>query len=151
MDLSTSTDQTRFFQRWLDRVAAAFFENSFEVYRDAVILPLTVTTQKATMIVETEAELRQGFDAWADMLKAQQATDMIRTARSVEMMDDAMMFGVYDTEILAGARRVITPFTSFMLLRREDDVWRAATVTSGMSNESWPITVPKTGMNGQMN
>lgn len=134
---------TAIFQNWLDRVGDAFFARDFAVYRDAVALPLLITTRTASMTVETVETLQQGFDAWADMLERTRATHMIRTARNVSELSPQMVTGLYDTRVLRDATSLMPPFQSSMVLRRTGDDWQAVAVTSGMSNENWPIVIPR--------
>lgn len=135
------------FQRWLDRVGDAFFANDFGTYRDAIELPLMLMTRTATLVIDDEAKLKQGFDAWVEMMDGYGITHMIRTARDVSMLGDGMIVGFYETELLrSDASRVVPPFSSSMQLRLVDDTWRCVSVTSGLKNSDWPIDRPASAL-----
>lgn len=133
------------FQAWLDRVGASLFDRDYDTYRDAILLPLTVSTPDATHIVADEAGLLQGFTAWVDMMQGLEIDAMIRIARDVEQLGPTLIVGRYQTELLRGATRVTEPFASSMQLRCGDDgMWRCFSVTSGFrAAPGWPIDRPK--------
>lgn len=131
-----------FLQNWLDDVADAFFAEDFDAYANAVKLPLMVKTDGGTMIVETEESLREGFDAWVKMMKAQKVTHMIRTVKEAAWLTDGVISGLYETDVLSDANRVLPKFISLMELHNVDGHWRASTVVNGMKNIQWPITSP---------
>lgn len=131
------------FQQWLDSVGGAFFKDDFQTYCDAVELPLMLVTRTSTLVVDGEDQLRQGFDAWVQMINGYGITHMIRTARDVSMLGDGLMAGFYETELLrADASRLVPPFSSSMQLRLTGNTWRCISVTSGLRNSDWPIDRP---------
>ena len=131
------------FQTWLDDVGQAFFDQRYEDYAARVELPLMVVTRTTQLVVDSDARLRDGFDAWCAMLDAQKVTDMYRSAHDVEFLGTELITGHYSTRILRGTVAVVPVFESAMTLRRIDNVWKAVSVTSGMQNMRWPITLPR--------
>ena len=130
------------FQDWLDFRTKTFFDADFEANRALVQLPIAVTTRTSVMIVETEVNLRSGFDAWVKMLRSQGATDMVCSVTSVVDLADDMIAGQFITRILRNATAVCPPYYSTATLRLIDGQWRAVSVATGLSNRSWPFTVP---------
>ena len=130
------------FQDWLDFRTKTFFDADFKANRALVELPMSVTTRNTVTIIETEDALRSGFNAWVNMLRAQQATDMVCTATSVVELSDDMIAGQFIRRILRHAALVCPPYSSTATLRLSDGHWRAASVVTGLSNRSWPFTVP---------
>ena len=59
----------------------------------------------------------------------------------VELADD-MIAGQFITRILRHATPICPPYYSTATLREIDGQWRAVSVTTGLSNRSWPFTVP---------
>ena len=131
------------FQAWVDARTESYFSRDFETYRSLALLPVAIATRTTVLIVQTEADLKLGFDAWADMLGSQRATHMISTVRQVDFIGEDMMTGTYDTELLAGTARICPPYRSTATLRRVDGIWKVITVANGLSNSTWPIVLPK--------
>lgn len=131
------------FQEWLDRVERTFFEDDFDGYAAACVLPLTIVTRAATNVVSDLDGLRTGFEASRDMLRSHGVTDMVRTARDVEMLGEGLIVGRYDTRLLSGSRLIVPSFASSMALKLEEGAWKAALVSSGMANPEFPITKPR--------
>lgn len=131
------------FQDWLDQLGQTFFDDDFAAYADQIELPLAITTLSKSTLVTDQAQLKIGFDAWRDMMVSQNVTDMVRLARSVSIIGDGLVTAQYRTLLLNNALEVVPPFESTMTLRRCDDGWKSTAVASGMSNISFPITVPR--------
>jgi hypothetical protein len=131
------------FQDWLDRVARTFFDDDFPAYADAVEQPFVLVTATRTLIADTPDALRAGFEQFRDMLRDQGATDMIRLAQNVLPVGSTLLTGTYETHILRGGTRLFEPFASVMTLRLSGTTWRAACITNAMTNERWPIHLPR--------
>ncbi|WP_375261026.1 hypothetical protein [Palleronia sp.] len=130
------------FQSWLDARSKSFFDQDFDAHLTLVYLPFAIATRTAVLVVEDEAKLRIGFDAWSDMLKSQKATHMICTARHVEILGDDMMSGTFDTEILRDAVRICDPYRSTATLRKIDGAWKVISIANGLTNSTWPFVLP---------
>ena len=50
--------------------------------------------------------------------------------------------GAYDTHLLRGGQRVVEPFASVAMLRREDGAWRLASVMRAMTHDRWRFRLP---------
>jgi len=130
-------------QSCLDEIGAATMAGDWQTYRAHVELPFTLITETATMLVETEAELRKGFDSFHDMLKFQKVTQYVRLADSAVELSDTLISGRYVSHFIAGAHRIVPPFRSTMTLRLVGNSWRAVAITNSLSNMQWPIQVPR--------
>lgn len=131
---------TEILQEWLDTVSDAVMRGDFAGYRAHVCLPFHLITHTASLRIEDEAPLRQGFDLFVQMLQAQRVTDYVRLTAGAEQLDDVLITGRYVSHLLvAGGARLIPPFRSAITLRREDGIWRAASITNALANSRWPI------------
>lgn len=127
-------------QTWLDTVAEAVIRGDYETYRAHVCLPFHLITHTTSMRIDRDDALRSGFDAFVQMLQSQRVTDYVRLAAGAEQLDDVLITGRYVSHLLvAGGVRLIPPFRSAITLRREDGVWRAASITNALANSRWPI------------
>ncbi|MGQ0567720.1 MAG: hypothetical protein ACT4OK_22010 [Gemmobacter sp.] len=129
-------------QIYLDEVAAAVMRQDYAAYRERVALPFQLVTHTASLHIDTDAVLRQGFDTFAQSLQMQKITDFLRLVEGAEQMDEALITGRYVTHMMAGAHRVIPPFRSQITLRHEDGRWRAASITNALANSRWPLILP---------
>lgn len=130
-------------QSYLDQIGTAVLVGDWDTYRAHVELPFTLITETATLNVDTEADLRKGFDSFHDMLKFQKVTQYIRLADSAVDLSDTLIVGRYVSHFIAGAHRIIPPFRSTMTLRLIGNRWRAVAITNSISNMQWPIQVPR--------
>lgn len=128
-----------FFQQWLDEVGDAFFADRFDIYENAVSLPLEIVSDDLASRIETTDALRLKFDTWVDMLRTHRVTDMIRIADSIEQIAPGVIVGNYRTGILSNGKRAMPPFSSSMMLQEQGNMWRATRVTTGMTHEQWPL------------
>lgn len=130
-------------QSYLDQIGTAVLVGDWDTYRAHVELPFTLITETATLNVDTEEDLRKGFDSFYDMLKFQKVTQYIRLADSAVDLSDTLIVGRYVSHFIAGAHRIIPPFRSTMTLRLIGNRWRAVAITNSISNMQWPIQVPR--------
>ena len=130
-------------QSYLDEIGTAVLVGDWETYRAHVALPFTLITEAATLTVETEEDLRKGFDSFHDMLRFQKVTQYIRLADSAVALSDTLISGRYVSHFIAGAHRIIPPFRSTMTLRLIGNRWVAVAITNSTSNMQWPIQVPR--------
>ncbi len=136
-------DAPTLLQCYLDEVSVAVMQGDWVGYEAHVCLPFHLVTQTANLTVSTQAELRQGFDAFRETLHLQHITDYIRLVESATQLDPDLITGQYMTHLLAGGQRVINPFRSSITLRLIGNQWRAASITNALANSRWPISMPK--------
>jgi hypothetical protein len=126
-------------QDWLDIVTNAVMQGDYTAYRAHICLPFHLITHSASLRIDDDAPLRQGFDSFLQMLRSQRVTDYIRLASGAEQLDDVLITGRYVSHLLVNGTRLLPPFKSAITLRREDGVWRAASITNALANSRWPI------------
>ena len=126
-------------QSYLDEVTKAVLAGDWETYRDGVTLPCAVVSHNESKVVETEDDLRAGYDSFRATLLGQKVTDYIRLVEDASFLDRDLISGSYLTHILAGGHRILAPFKSIMVLRLVGNRWRAASVTNGLANSRWPL------------
>lgn len=132
-------DPAAILQAYLDEVSAAVLRDDWATYRAGICLPCAVISHSESKIVATEAELRAGFVAFRDTLRAQRVTDYIRLVDRATMLDAELVAGSYMSHLISGGHRIVAPFQSLMTLRRVGGRWCAASVTNGLANSRWPL------------
>lgn len=132
-------DSAEILQAYLDDVAVALLADDWPAYRRRVCLPCAVISHDESKLVTTEDELQLGYEIFRDIFRSQHVTDYIRLVDQVFRLDVDLIAGSYVSHVIAGGHRVIAPYRSILVLRLEDDVWRAASVTNGLANSRWPL------------
>jgi hypothetical protein len=130
-------------QSYLDEIGNAVLVGDWATYRNHVILPFTLITETATIVVTTEEDLRAGFDSFHAMLQFQRITQYIRLVETAVDLSDTLISGRYVSHFMAGAHRIVPPFRSTMTLRLVGNSWRAVAIVNSISNMQWPIQVPR--------
>lgn len=130
-------------QSYLDDLAEIVMRQDWPGYRARVCLPFQLVTHTANLTITTDEDLRLGFDRFAETLRIQRITDLVRLVEGAEQLDEALITGRYVTHMLAGANRVLPPFRSQMTLRLDAGAWRAASITNALANSRWPILIPQ--------
>lgn len=126
-------------QNYLDLVAAAIMNGDWETYENRVMLPLLLVTHAENIVVSTPDDLRAGFDTFRQALEIQKVTDYVRLVETAKIVDDDLLTGRYITHLIAGAHRILQPYTAQITLRRNGGVWRAASITNGLANSRIPF------------
>jgi hypothetical protein len=129
-------------QDYLDRIATAVLTGDWATYEAGVVLPFHLVTHAANITVATQDDLRAGFDAFHQTLQIQRVTDFIRLVETAKLLDKDLISGRYVTHLMAGSHRIIPPYTSQITLRRQDGIWRAASITNALANSRWPLLMP---------
>ncbi|RUS58699.1 hypothetical protein EGN72_17355 [Pseudorhodobacter sp. E13] len=132
-------DASTVLQTYLDHIAQAVMVNDWDTYRAGVVMPFHLVTHSANITVSTEADLRAGFDSFRQTLVVQRVTDFIRLVESAKQVDKDLISGSYTTHLLSGGHRLLDPYTSQITLRRQDGIWRAASITNALANSRWPL------------
>lgn len=132
-------DAARILQEFLDETAKAVMADDFDAYSSRICLPCHIISADETKVVETEADLRAGFEMFRDMLRSQKVTDYVRLVESATLLDKALLSGKYVSHLLAGGQRVMPPFKSQITLRLVGNQWRSASVSNVLAQSRWPF------------
>lgn len=132
-------DAAAIHQAYLDEISAAVMAGDWDAYRACIDLPCRIISHDENKLVETEDDLRAGFDSFRETLRAQHVTDYIHIVRSADRLDDTLISGNYVSHLLAGGQRVMPPFVSQMTLRLVGNRWRATSVTNSLAKARWPL------------
>lgn len=131
------------FQDWLDRIGAAVIEGDYPTYANAVSLPFLLVTENATISVDDDTTLQEGFVSYRKMLSTQGVTHMVRLSSGTTDLGPDLIVGNYTTHLLINARPALPPFVSSMTLRCEDGIWKATTIVNSLAATQWPVDVVK--------
>ncbi len=131
------------YQKWLDRTGQTILDNDYATYRNNIALPLTLITSDGTAVIEDEVTLNELFQSYLNMFQTFHVTDMIRLCSSVQKLDDDIMRATYTTHVMREGQRLFEPFVSDMTLRRDHGQWRAVSIANNLTNNRWPVPIPR--------
>ena len=132
-------------QAFLDAIVDGSRARDFEAFERHMALPLTVILPGGTLTVADAADLRAGFEGDLAALDGHGVTDYVRVATSMTWVGPSLAAGAYDTHLLRNGQRVVEPFASVAMLRREDEAWRLASVMHAMAHDRWRFRLPGSG------
>lgn len=145
---STSTVQSDdqallIYQQCLDTLATALLSGDMDTLAAGFNLPVQMQTLAATMVVETEDELRAGYSKMSDRIRSDGVTHFFWLASSARFLGPDYIEGFHSTHRLRNAEPLVPPFHSRAVLKRIGDTWKIDEIKAQIQNTSWPIEVPK--------
>ena len=132
-------------QSAVDRMADACMANDWPAFRAGLNLPFELVTAGASLVIEDDERMRQGFDTFAQMIQLRRVTAYIRPVLGAEFPAPGLLTGAYETHLLCRAERVVPPYTSRARLRLTDGAWRFERIVNTWENERWPVITPIPG------
>jgi hypothetical protein len=111
----------------------------FDDYQAHIHMPFNLVTSAANLFVTDLADLESGFGDFVDMLASQRVDAMIRVVKEARRHGPDEVSGIYETNLLAGGRRVVPAFFSRIWLHRFDGVWKATKIRNTTRDNRWPI------------
>lgn len=135
--VTQAKQRLKLFQTILDRISAAYLSDDVEALINATALPFQLITRQGVETFRTEAEMRRDFDRYQQEFRAHGVTDLVREAKTAEIVDGDQMVGTFTTHILNRARHVVPPWDASMTLRRENGIWRATSIMRAIGHLNW--------------
>ena len=139
---SDSDQKLHLFQTILDRISAAFLSGDAEAWVQSLSLPCQLVTRQGVESFDTPEQVRADFELYQREFEIHGITDIIREAKTAQVIDDDQMVGTYATHILRGATHVVPPWDASMTLRRENGLWRVTTVMRAIGHLNWSALSP---------
>ncbi len=130
------------FQTILDRISAAFIGNDVEGWLNAVSLPFHLVSRAGVETFETRQQVVDDFEAYQREFKENGVTEMIRQAKTAELIDGDQMTGTYRMHMMRGPSHVVPPWDASMTLRNENGLWRVTTVMRAIGHVNWSALSP---------
>jgi hypothetical protein len=123
----------------MERISSALLDGRFDDYRNAVVLPLTITPAgKASYVLTDLADLKQDFDLYRTGLMIQRVTDIVRQIRGVETLSDGAVRVHVTTHVMSIALRITDPFDSLLeFVCTAPGDWRLRRITSSVGYVQW--------------
>lgn len=135
--VSEKDQRLKLFQTILDRISAAFLSGDVEAWLNATSLPFQLVTRQGIETFTTQEEMRSDFEVYRREFEIHGVTDIIREAKTAELIDGDQMVGTFRTHFLNRANHVVPPWDASVTLRREDGLWRLTTVMRAIGHLNW--------------
>jgi hypothetical protein len=125
-------------QAHLDASTPLVVAGAAEAYRIHAQLPFVFRTAEGVEVIETGHELERDTLRVHGWLTSKGVTDFFRIARSARYVDHATIEGYHVTYALQGALQIVEPYTSRMILRRVDGIWKTSYAEHELSDGLYP-------------
>ncbi|MEE4188360.1 MAG: hypothetical protein V2I76_07925 [Roseobacter sp.] len=129
--------QQQVFQTVLDRMDCTYIIGDYIGWRKSISLPLVCETRSGDYTFRTETELAADFDSYQREFQIYGVTDIVRTVKSVELIDEDTMQGAFRVHVLSGTQNVVPPWDGAMTMKRIDSEWRTTRVLNALGHLHW--------------
>ena len=127
------------FQTILDRITKAFDDDDFDQWERCVALPFSLISSEGIEIYNTIEDLRRDFIKYQRDIETSAITQIVREARSTEMIGRDQMMGIYRTHFLRGHVPALDPWDSAITMRNDNGLWRVTSNTRQHSHLNWSV------------
>ena len=125
------------FLSFLDSISRCFLEKDFELWRQQVILPLSLITRTGPIVLETVADLKANFDLYTQSIDPLHLDEIVRLPLGLEDCRDGTWIGTYETNLLSKGTRATEPYRSSALLVERGGRFRALSVMNARGPLEW--------------
>ncbi|MFL4468422.1 hypothetical protein ACERZ8_00515 [Tateyamaria armeniaca] len=137
-------------QEVLDIQSRALLDGDVATMRATVNLPYRRITMDMDMIMETEADLELGMEAFTGSLRSLGVNHFIRLASDAEFLNDHIIEGHYVTHALRNATQMVPSYHNRIVLQNFDGTWRLIEVASELEAKRWPISLLRVAESGML-
>jgi hypothetical protein len=130
-------------QSYLDDVGKTVMMERFDAYAARIQLPLRIITSSASLKVATTEDLKDGFEAFVEMIQSHGVTDMVRTAHAAVYQGNDHIVGVYETRLMNESRQVLPTFHSKIWIGCYGGVWKAIKIHNTTKETRWPMLLTR--------
>lgn len=125
-------------QAHLDASTPLVVAGAAEAYSLHAQLPFIFRTAEGVEVIETGPELARDTLRVHGWLSSRGVTDFFRIARSARYVDGSTIEGYHVTYALQGALQIVEPYTSRMILRHVDGMWKTSYAEHELSDGLYP-------------
>jgi hypothetical protein len=123
-----------------DTLTQALLQGDFALYRSVLTLPVRFTPRGGKpYLLQDDAALRADFDLYVAIIRLHGVTDIYRQVVGYDAIGDDAVSVRLVTHILVRATRLVEPFPSRMVMRRDATGWRIAEIESSEGHLNWTM------------
>ena len=105
------------FQAFLDRISICWTDRDFQAWVDHIALPFTSITLNGQLNNDSVESLKKDWDLYCQALDTLKISQIIRKVIVIEVSEEDTLIGTYQTQMFAGDRRVVGPYTSSAMFK----------------------------------
>jgi hypothetical protein len=98
------------------------------------LTPITLNGQLNNDSVES---LKKDWDLYCHALDTLKISQIIRKVIVIEVSEEDTLIGTYQTQMFAGDRRVVGPYTSSAMLNHNGKTWRISSIMNALGHRDW--------------
>lgn len=142
---NTSADEAAkaIYQALLDDLSEATLRYDPTVLRDAVQLPMLLTTMNEQFVIENAEDWLGSVKGFHQYMVSMGVNHFIRIAHKAEFLSENYIEGHHVTYIMRNAEKVVPDYENRTALTRVDGRWRVSTMDTSMENDRWPVVSPR--------
>ena len=125
------------FQAFLDRISVCWTDRDFQAWVDHIALPFTSITLKGQLNNDSVESLKKDWDLYCQALDTLKISQIIRKVIVIEVSEEETLIGNYQTQMFAGNRRVVGPYTSSAMLNHDRKAWRISSIMNALGHRDW--------------
>jgi hypothetical protein len=125
------------FQAFLDRISVCWTDRDFQAWVDHIALPFTSITLKGQLNNDSVESLKKDWDLYCQALDTLKISQIIRKVIVIEVSEEDTSIGTYQTQMFAGNRRVVGPYTSSAMLNHDRKAWRISSIMNALGHRDW--------------
>lgn len=125
------------YQHLLDKICAAYFENDFDAFQNALHVPHRYSTKGNEQLITTCAQMKEAFDAFRGYLKGLGVTDFIRICTGAAVLTPTKIIASHTTEFLRNGNRLRDPYEVWATLEFIEGTWRVTSSENAINDTSW--------------
>ena len=125
------------FQAFLDRISICWTDRAFQAWVDHIALPFTSITLNGQLNNDSVESLKKDWDLYCQALDTLKISQIIRKVIVIEVSEEDTLIGTYQTQMFAGDRRVVGPYTSSAMLNHDGKAWRISSIMNALGHRDW--------------
>ncbi|WP_342078563.1 hypothetical protein [Yoonia sp. SS1-5] len=129
----------RIYQELLDKIGQSYFDADFAYFRDVIHVPHTLHSQGQTVHVDTDEDLRAGFNKFRSYLAGIGVTEFIRTCEDAMFLNEQQIIGEHTSHLLRNGVWSREPYNVRSMLRRTDGRWQVCSSENALPDSAWQI------------
>ena len=125
------------FQAFWDRISICWTDRDFLAWVDHIALPFTPITLNGQLNNFPVESLKKDWDLYCHALDTLKISQIIRKVIVIEVSEEDTLIGTYQTQMFAGDRRVVGPYTSSAMLNHNGKTWRISSIMNALGHRDW--------------
>ena len=110
------------------------------IFRHGLIIspcPFTSITLNGQLNNDSVESLKKDWDLYCQALDTLKISQIIRKVIVIEVSEEDTLIGTYQTQMFAGDRRVMGPYTSSAMLNHDGKTWRISSIMNALGHRDW--------------